>query len=90
MLRSSLLLLVLSFPAYGEWYLDIEYEHISSPMIKESGYGLNSVFVDLVYQSDNFYLFGGLGLHDESSDCPEVCFGDNSLGRFGFGLRFKL
>jgi len=74
----------------ADWYGNIELSHISSPHIDESGYGLNTLFIDIGYRSRGFYIAGGLGFHHEKYDCPEVCFGDNELARLKVGWEFDL
>lgn len=87
-----LLLFLLSSGAFaGELYINTSIEHTSNPFVTEQGYGLNAAFVDLEYFGDNgLYISGGLGYHQESLDCPEVCFGNSALARLKFGYRFKL
>lgn len=86
-----LYLILLSPPAFaGDFWLSAEGSHTSAPTIRENGYGLNAIFADLTYKHKGFYISGGLGVHDESSDCPEVCFGDNFLARIRVGFEIKL
>ena len=86
-----ILLLAISSPVFaGDWYVGGSIEHTSNPLIKENGYGFNALFVDLTYRHKNYYISGGVGLHDESIDCPEVCYGGNKLARLKFGFEFKL
>jgi len=37
----------------------------------------------------DIYIEAGLGIHNESTDCPEVCFGDDFLGTFAVGYELK-
>jgi len=74
----------------SELDLNLKIEHTSNPTLKESGYGLNAAFVELEYTNHNFIIAGALGVHSESSDCPEVCFGDGALARVTLGYSFNL
>ncbi len=74
----------------AEWFIGPEIEHMSGPRITEQGYGLNTLFANITYHDKGFYAVFGVGIHDESTDCPEVCFGDNLLVRFRAGWEFKL
>ncbi|VAX04274.1 hypothetical protein MNBD_ALPHA03-1309 [hydrothermal vent metagenome] len=90
MIKYILLILLSSNVCAGEWYVGASLEHTSNFLIKEQGYGMNAVFVDLTYRHKAYYISGGLGAHSESYDCPEVCFGGNELARLKFGFEFKL
>lgn len=37
-----------------------------------------------------FYLTLGLGVHAESMDCPEVCFGGNTLAKLEVGYEQRV
>lgn len=76
--------------AKAETLLRLDIVHISAPSITEIGYGLNAAFADLVYRDNGLTVYGGLGYHSESSDCPEVCFNDDLLARFGLSYEFRL
>ena len=90
MIKYIFLLLLSSNVLAGEWYIGPSIEHTSNYTIKENGYGLNSVFINLKYKHEGMYVAGSIGLHNESRDCPEVCFGNNNLARLIFGYDFKL
>lgn len=95
-LACSMICMAVAYTLFGfsetkaDVWVSTEVIHISSPVIKENGYGLNALFVDLTYKHKGFYFSGGLGVHSESSDCPEVCFGDDFLGRIRIGYELKL
>jgi len=86
-----LALFVLSSAAQADgWYVSASFEHTSNPLIREQGYGLNAGFVDLTYKSKIYFISVGLGYHNESMDCPEICFGSGSLARLRFGVEVKI
>ena len=89
----QLMIVCLFYSSYsfgGELYLKPTFEHISNPTINERGYGLNALFIVLEYQDKACSVSGALGLHDETVDCPEVCYGGNMLARFTISYRIKL
>lgn len=48
---------------------------------------LSSVSVNA---QEGLFASAGLGLHSESYDCPEVCYGSNEIVQFEFGYSWKV
>lgn len=87
-----LLVVYLSTPEAhaDELNLNFKIEHTSNPTLRESGYGLNAGFVELEYKNKNWIIAGALGVHSESADCPEVCFGGSMLARVAVGYSHNI
>lgn len=88
MKKLILVLMFIPLVACADWFGRVDLMHVSNPTITEKGYGLNAIFLDIGYKKNGWYVYGGLGIHDEGTDCPEVCYGGNELGRFGAGYTF--
>lgn len=87
---ATILLLGLSAPVMADnWFIRVSAEHTSNYLIKEKGYGLNAAFADLGYRNNGWVIFAGIGAHEESIDCPEVCFGGDELARFGASYEWR-
>ncbi len=74
----------------GNLKANVYFEHTSNPTINESGYGFNAVFTEVEYRNKNMFISVGIGMHSESLDCPEVCFGGRNLFRAKAGWSFDI
>jgi len=87
----SIIIILMLMPALAsaEWFGRVDASHTSNYSVIEKGYGLNALFLDIGYKTKHWYMYGGVGVHNETFDCPEVCFGGSKLARFGAGYTWS-